>query len=517
MEKIFTVVEKFNYSSLENLFRFVRLHFLTPLIGKNTIAKYVIDTNMKHLASSVEAQQQRSSDDLPEPTDEDIFAMLLEEDKWDRFSLAELNDSQLAQLYKTRKDQWFKEKKNISGLNDKFTKPERRISVTLNQDYTDEGFAESMTEKLNGSDSLGGTTIFENNLGLIDFTTRYIKFSGSIKIHINNNVECYDMANQLFNMLPITKFFFMDQLFKYSIKIPQGFRSFIKMSLNQTEEENWRYMQDYSKGRISSARDGATGEHIALFFLYSSNPYVFIESFNHDIEEKVITIDFKLEAAVPRMVNCISALNESSITPLLFNKHIITVQSIKNIINDKINKKPLSDARKDEIAYNIIKFNIDYLIKYKVELGLSDLDIKDIQEGYKLTAIDTSGLTREDIEFINEYSTAYFKAEEFPVTHGNNDDIEFIESSDPKPDIIIDYEPIIAEYVNIKTDVKEFIITNDTVLANLDNDIDNIKVTITGYPTVDFEIEAYEEGFRVLYDYDLIGFLEVIYYRKKGV
>ncbi len=467
MENLFSINQKFHYSSLESLFRFVRLHFLTPLMGDEYIKKFTIDTNFKHLGTSEEIQQQKSVEFLPEVTKEELFSMILKEGKYDRFDLAKMTDSELTHQYTRMKEIWQTEIENIKANHDKFTTPERRISISLTQDFNDEGFTANSFEKLNGSPSISSSTILENTLGIIKFTTKYVKFSGILKIFVNNNVEGYDLASQLYDMIPINKFFFIDQLFKYNIKIPQGFRSFMKLALQQTEAENWKYMQDYSKGRIMSALDGATGEHLALFFLYNSNPYIFVDSMDYNVEDKTINLSFKIEAAVPSLLTTMSSLKLSSITPLLFHKQRILIKDIQKITNN------LNDDDKEYANFKLIKMDIDYLIKFQHELGLTNSEIYDIQNGYKLTVLDTTDLTLDDVEFINKYSSVEYKLEGIVPTI--LEDMSLVQSID-NPLNMVGYTPLKRVYIDIKLSTTHVPITDTVILANLDNDISNIKL-----------------------------------------
>jgi len=171
----------------------------------------------------------------------------------------------------------------------------------------------------------------------------------------------------------------------------------------------------------------------------------------------------------------------------------------------------------DNIIYRILKFDKDYLTKYKDQLGLTDQDLDDLNQNLKEFVLDTSDLSTEEINFIREYLTEKYKIFDVALTTsdlGSNlathvaKGEEFTEG---------DYKLLrTLYYENNEANITEIIITDSTVVINLENGEDiKLKLYIDGLLSNNYELIKKEKDWKVVFHENISNkFVEMTFLKR---
>ncbi len=506
MAQRFIINSGFHFNSFEAVFKFLRLNFLRTVLGEEELNKFVWNTNLTHVPSLNYVLDEKDTTDIfiPDITKNEILSRMLK--KHDRFELDNLLPDELKTLKVEVTEDYFREYKTKLNKQNKYTPPEKRMTISIKPILEDDSW--TAYKQMGSSINTAPRTIMENNALRIQMQRKRYRFDCNISFIFRSKMAALEIANIIYDKIDTNKFFFMHNNFYHKINIPNDLISFVKLINHMNFDEVWSYLQDFSGVKITAEKDYATGENLALFMAFNTEPLLNVSSIEYDEVEKRVNMTFTLEVNLPRSINVSTYFPKQKITEELFMQQVLSVQAIKDIT------ETMSEEDSEKTRFEILKFNIGYIRKYQLELGVTDAEIDEMKDGLKFVVINTNGLTKEDIEFVSKYSSFEYEINELDINLDVEPEFvkEIIRTKITDNNKV--YKLLKTLYFNnVSKHTKEIRISDDLIQLHLDEHIDSIKLIVEGFDESEYKIVKVEREFIIEFEFEVSGLIECSFYR----
>lgn len=398
------------YSSVESIFGFLRVNFVESMLGSTIANSFVHYTNFTDKATLDHVLKNKDTNFIPTPTTSQLESIILENlsiYEFESLTTAELEDKMAEATieYETRYT-------TDKTTENKHTIPEKWISYSITNDF-DLGVFD--TRKFDNYDVK--SLAQDNAFRVVIMENRY-KYNGEIVFGFESSSTSMEIMSNIYNIIPINKYFFVNPVNKFKIVVPETFLYLMKDTYGFADrDETLVYLQKISAANVYSEQDKYKNIFKGVFFKYFTDPIMKITSMEYDKTTNKVKLSFELEVILPSRIMTQSTVSSEMIGNRLVVRKNMNISAVMNIskrimvefLETKINEDTNSQFfRYISRKYNILFYLIDDIEANKEEFVIATISFINDSETTIETLMD---IYNDNLDFIGidevEYNNNY--------------------------------------------------------------------------------------------------------------